>query len=270
MSLDDPTKPEFASWMSYQEFARRVRHERRYVWESEVQAFLNTVLETLKNRDVRIAKDTNFYRAQQGVVYDPVFGDDGVEVGEEPHGFGRDRMKPRLNRAREGRANPTGIPILYLASSKETAISEVRPWVGSEISVAQFKILRDLRALNLSLGHGQTSLSYLTFDHMLGDEAPDGKTKEKAVWIDIDNAFSRPITVSDEAADYVPTQILSELFKNAGYDAIIYRSQFGDKGYNVALFDLMDADVINCAPYEATGIEVKYELIGNTWFSTSQ
>lgn len=267
MRLDDSEKPEFASWRSYQEFAQRVRHVRRYVWQDEAQAFLDTVLATLKDRDVRIAESTILCRAQPGIEYDTIFNEDDIEIGEKRHGFGSERMKPLASRAREGRVNPAGIPVLYLASHEQTAISEVRPWIGSELSVAQFKVLRDLKAVNLSLGHGQVSIGHLKFAHLLGEEAPDAETKQKAVWIDIDNAFSTPVTLSDDAADYVPTQILSELFQDAGYDAIIYRSQFGEKGYNVALFNVEDADPINCAPYEVKGIEVKYEEIDERWFS---
>ena len=267
MRLDDSEKPEFASWRSYQEFAQRVRHVRRYVWQDEAQAFLDTVLATLKDRDVRIAESTILCRAQPGIEYDTIFNEDDIEIGEKRHGFGSERMKPLANRAREGRVNPAGIPVLYLASHEQTAISEVRPWIGSELSVAQFKVLRDLKAVNLSLGHGQVSIGHLKFAHLLGEEAPDAETKQKAVWIDVDNAFSTPVTLSDDAADYVPTQILSELFQDAGCDAIIYRSQFGEKGYNVALFNVEDADPINCAPYEVKGIEVKYEEIGERWFS---
>lgn len=268
MQMDDPEKAEFASWRSYQEFARRVRHARRFVWQDEVHAFLDTVLATLKNRDVRIAEETILYRAQRKIEYRTVFDKDHTELGEEPVGLGSENMKPLANQAREGRVNPAGIPILYVASHELTAISEVRPWIGSQVSVAQFKVLRDLRAVKLSLGHGQISIGHLTFKHLLGEETPDAETKEKAVWIDIDSAFSRPVTLSDDATDYVPTQILSELFRNVGYDAIIYRSQFGENGYNVALFNVEDADAINCAPYEVTGIEVKYDQIGNRWFST--
>ncbi len=267
MRLDNPEKPEFASWRSYQDFARRVRHARRYVWQDEVQAFLDTVLATLKDRDVRIEKGTILNRAQPGIHYVTVFDEDDNEIGEEPHGLCRKRMKPLANLATEGRVNSTGIPVLYLASHEQTAISEVRPWIGSEVSVAQFKVLRDLRGVNLSLGHGQVSIGHLKFAHLLGEEAPDAETKQKAVWIDIDNAFSTPVTISDDAADYVPTQILSELFADAGYDAIIYRSQFGEAGYNIALFNVEDAGAINCAPYVVKGIELKYEQIGNMWFS---
>ena len=109
MDLDDPKKPEFASWRSYQEFAQRVRYTRRYVWQNDVEAFLSTVLATLKDRDVTISQGAILYRAQRGIEYATVVDDDGNEVGEELHGFGAERMKPRANRAREGRANPAGI-----------------------------------------------------------------------------------------------------------------------------------------------------------------
>ena len=54
------------------------------------------------------------------------------------------------------------------------------------------------------------------------------EVKEKAVWVEIDCAFSHPTTLSDDAADYVPTQILAELFRDTGYDGIVYRSHFGE------------------------------------------
>jgi RES domain len=266
MELDDPAKPEFASWSSYREFERRVRHTRRFVWKPEVRAFLDTVGATLKGRDVKISDGTLLYRAQLGIDYDPVNDEDGNQIGEEPHGFDEVRMKPLSNRAKEGRVNPAGITVLYLASAEKVAVSEVRPWVGSELSVAQFEIVRDLKAVNLSVGHGLTSIGHLTFAHLLGEEKADAETKEKAVWIDIDNAFSRPVTPSDDLADYVPTQILAELFRDADYDAIIYRSQFGEKGYNIALFNPEDAEPINCAPYQVTVVDVVYKVIGNRWF----
>ena len=48
-------------------------------------------------------------------------------------------MKPLGGRATDGRANPRGIPCLYLATTKETAMSEVRPWIGSYVSAGQFE-----------------------------------------------------------------------------------------------------------------------------------
>ena len=261
MQVDDPKVPEFASWRSYADFARRVRTKRRYVWELEVSAFLNTVLATGQGRDRTISKGRLLYRAQLGIDYRE--DEDGVEV----LAYGMDRMKPLGDRAKEGRANPAGIPMLYLAASEQTAISEVRPWIGSELSLGQFKILRDLKLIDLSLGHGKTPIQNLTIAYFLEEKEPNKEEKEEAVWTEIDNAFSRPVTRSDEMADYVPTQILSELFRHHGYDGLVYRSQFGERGYNIALFEVQDAEVINAAPYQVTAIDVKYEAIGNRWFS---
>ena len=127
MQIDDPKVPEFASWRSYKNFARRVRQKRRYVWEPEVTAFLDTVLATVRERDRKISKGRILYRAQHGIEYRE--DDNGVDI----LAYGGERMKPLSDCATEGRANPAGIPILYLASSEQTAISEVRPWIGSEL-----------------------------------------------------------------------------------------------------------------------------------------
>lgn len=61
-----------------------------------------------------------------------------------PSAYPPDRMKPLTDRAAEGRANPKGIPMLYLCTSKDAAMSEVRPWLGSMISLGNFEIKRDL------------------------------------------------------------------------------------------------------------------------------
>ena len=108
--------------------------------------------------------------------------------------------------------------MLYLASTEETAISEVRPWVGSELSVARFRVTRRLEAIDLTWGHGKSSSEELTLKQLWGEEELDAGAKEKAVWTDIDNAFSRPVTLSDGSDNYVPTRILAELFQEAGFD----------------------------------------------------
>lgn len=260
--MENKESHEFQSHTCFHDFAHSVRHKRRYILENNDRLFLDTVLATLKSRDVTISENTTLFRAQLGVEN---FDKDGNELEERPSGFGPKRMKPLANYAKEGRVNPAGISALYLATTLQTAISEVRPWIGSEVSVAQFKVLRKLRAVNLSLGHGRSHLDFLSVEQILGAEPVNADEREKSVWRDIDNAFSRPVTLSDGAADYVPTQILAELFRDAGYDAIVYRSQFGQNGYNVALFNIDDAEAVAGEPYRVTTIDVGYDVIGRTW-----
>lgn len=264
MLLDDPQVPEFASWRSYTKFAGKVRRERRYVWAPEVKAFLDTVLATIRNRDLQVPKGSILFRAQRGIQYRE--NEEGVDYSA----FGASRMKPLSDRAREGRVNPPGIPILYLASDEQTAISEVRPWIGSEVSVAQVRIVRELKAIDLSFGHGLSAAQHLNFDELIGKTQPNLERKEKAVWIDIDNAFSQPITLSDDTADYAPTQILAELFRDKDYEALVYRSQFGEKGYNIALFNLDDGKIINAAPYRVSEMKLEFEEMGTRWFAKKE
>jgi len=263
LKMDDPKRPEFSSWRSYTNFATSVLRKRRYIWDPEVRAFLDTLLATVRDRDRILPEGTLLYRAQHGVNHKE--DDDQLVILAHK----ADRMTPQRGRAMEGRANSKGIPVLYLATSLQTAISEVRPWIGSEVSVAQFKISRELKAIDLSVGHGESVLEHLTIANLLGEDAPDPELKEKVVWIDVDNAFSRPTSVSDDFADYVPTQILAELFCNNGYDALIYRSQFGQEGFNIALFDIKDAEIIGAAPYQVTAVDVEYKEMGNPWGLTN-
>ena len=57
--------------------------------------------------------------------------EDEVQDAYPPEG-----MKPNPEFAGDVRSNPRGIRYLYLASAKEAAMAEVRPWVGSYISLA--------------------------------------------------------------------------------------------------------------------------------------
>jgi hypothetical protein len=263
------TEREFQHWDDYSRFARHVRSSRRYGWSEEAREFLETVLATIRGRDVEFAVGHSFYRAQLGIDVIDRTDDDGNWIGEDTWGYSADRMKPLADRAREGRANATGIPALYVATTVTTAISEVRPWISADVSVALCKLVRPLRTLDLTLGHGKSSFAGPVFSHILGGRELTSAEKEAAVWIDIDNAFSEPVTVADDRADYAPTQILAELFQNAGYDAIGYKSHFGDEedrgGYNIAVFDPGAVEVVGCAPWRVRSISVLAEQNGDPW-----
>ncbi len=226
---------EFRSWRSYSEFSRATRREQRYVRSPQVEEFLNTVLAKSKGRETPISKGSILWRAQLGCAFEPL-RQDGEYIDDMPAPFPPDRMKPLRAEAPEGRANPKGIPYLYLSTKRDTALSEVRPWLGSLISVAQFKAIRDLTVLNCSVEESS---------HIVYFNEPSAEHRDKAVWSDIDRAFSEPVTLSDRTADYVPTQILAELFKANGFDGVAYRSAL-DEGVNIVLFDIDDAEMINC------------------------
>ena len=248
--------PEFRSWRSYRDFEWKTKRRCRYIFDESVQEFLNTVIATAKSRYHQFSKGNILWRAQLGNGLKPIV-EENEHLGDEPCPLPKERMKPKPNMANEGRANPKGIPYLYIATDKETAMAEVRPWLGSKISVGQFKLIKEITLVDCSLLHGKSFIFYF--------KEPSGEKKEEAVWSDIDWAFSNPVTPNDSAADYIPTQIIAELFKNNGLDGIAYKSNLG-KGYNIVLFDLNVADIVNCFLYETDKINFSFKEAGTPYF----
>ena len=134
---------------------------------------------------------------------------------------------PPINRSKNGRANPKGIPYLYLASDLYTAIYEIHPNINSFITIGVFKAIDELSIFDLTspriedpLVHGYdlpNIIQNLAFFRMLGDQ------------------LSIPIDQENKELQYISSQYLCEFIKNEGYDGIAYKSSIG-KGHNVALF----------------------------------
>jgi hypothetical protein len=244
----------FASYLSYQQFAESIRTRWRYGTDPEQGTFLRALIETSVARQQVIGGGSKLWRAQLGHGWSPA---DDLSGEEQPAPLGIERMKPRRDRARarEGRANPKGIPCLYLATHQDTAIAEVRPWIGSYVSIGQFALKRDVRVLNC-----------VTDDHriMIYSREPEPEERERAVWQDIDRAFSQPVTSGDDTADYAPTQIIAEFLRANGLDGIAYGSSLGP-GHNVALFDMEVAALVNCGLIEIRGVKLDSSIAGNPY-----
>jgi RES domain len=246
----------FKSWDSYGLFSREVVRQRRYMRTPEAQEFLSVVAATCKARLLPVPAKRIFWRAQLG------HGLQVVDSVEQEAAYTPGRMKPRVDRAAEGRANPKGIPCLYLSTTADAAISEVRPWVGAAVSLAQFEVTRPLTVVDCSRLHGQ--YFKLAFGNRIFDavgatmSAPSPDEFEKIVWAAIDSAFSAPVTEADDVADYAPTQVLAELFRSEGYDGVAYKSAFGDDGFSVALFELDSARQLNGALHEVKSVKFEF------------
>jgi hypothetical protein len=245
---------EFKSWASFSTFRAAIIQKHRFFRPPDVEDFLNTVFITSKARQTVIKADRVFWRAQIGCGFSPYYQDNEY-IDDFPAPYPPTRMKPLSGEATEGRINPKGIPYLYLATKRDTALAEVRPWLGTLISVAQFKTLHELRVVNCS-GNGERINIYF--------EEPESPEREKAVWSDIDRAFSTPISPGDRTAEYAPTQVISDMFKANGFDGIVYRSALGD-GHNVALFDVEAAEMINCSLFEVKDIKLAFSEAANPY-----
>lgn len=115
----------------------------------------------------------------------------------------------------------------------------MRPHTGEICCVAEFRLAENLRLIDLR--DPRTRLSPFSY----GDEDKIGALREDlALLARLGDELTRPVLPSGAAIDYVPSQYLCELIKNApyegvqraGYDGVLYSSSVGG-GINLALFD---------------------------------
>ena len=231
-----------------------MRYRARFIHNNLVRDFLAAVAETAENRLYELPMGKALWRAQVG--HDLEHREqDGVQY-DEPVPFNSERMKPLRGSAFEGRVNPRGIPCLYTASSKETAVAEVRPWLGALVSVAQMTAIRSLRMVNCSERNDGK------FDLYFSEPSPE--IREQTVWRAISREFSKPVSPDLSVADYAPTQVLAEHFKNLGYDGVAYKSNLG-KGMNFAVFDLDALDIHDVRLYPVKAVSVEIGEIQNSY-----
>ena len=217
--------------------------------------FLAAVAETSQKRKITLDEGTVLWRAQRGCNVSYSTG--GFREWKENINYlytpyRPDRMYPQKDKVSEGRVNPKGIPCLYLASDKETAMSEVRAWKGSKVTVASFRTKTELSLVDCTPPAPRTTppSRYPT----------DQEWAELYNWFEISRGFSEPITLADDVADYAPTQVLAELFRQNGFDGIIYKSELGE-GDNVALFDVASATILECFLFSVTSIQYAFREV---------
>ncbi|WP_186417197.1 RES family NAD+ phosphorylase [Bosea sp. CS1GBMeth4] len=235
----------FTSADDFLAFRREISLDRRYFRSRRSERFVRAVAASCRTRLRTIAAGSRFWRAQLGHRW----SEDGDGRDRLPRPHQPERMVPLEDRAPEGRVNAKGIPCLYLATTPETAMSEVRPWIGSTITLGQFETRKALSVVDCSLVHpGQK-------------DRTEAERREAAVWAHIDRAFSFPVLASDDVADYAATQLLAELFRCEGYDGVVYKSAFGANGFNLALFDLDSASQLGAELFEARTIRYRFAPI---------
>src|SRR6202158_6291824 len=148
--------------------------------------------------------------------------------------------------ASHGRANPAGIPYLYLGSTQAAAISEIRPHTGEVACVADFRTPHDLKLVDLRRPRKMVS------PFLLEDAEDIGRMRSDLPFLErLGDELTRRVVPQAAAIEYTPSQYLCEFIKKCGYDGVIYRSSVSD-GINLALFDPALARYGTVAQYSVT------------------
>nr|WP_283247466.1 RES family NAD+ phosphorylase [Pseudomonas aeruginosa] len=145
-----------------------------------------------------------------------------LEVGPPPSRY-----------AAAGRMNARGISVFYGATARAVALAEVRPPVGSDVVVAEFRITRQLRLLNLpalqaAVDHGSV------FDPTLL-----ARLERVEFLRTLGSKMTRPVMPDDQDFDYLATQAVADFLateNTPALDGIIFESTQSGGGSNVVLF----------------------------------
>jgi hypothetical protein len=162
---------------------------------------------------------------------------------------------PPAKLASHGRANPAGIPYLYVASTSATAISEIRPHGGDFISVAAVRLPEGLKIADLRNPRKMVSPFILPDSQEVSEMCEDVRLLER-----LGEELTRPVLPKSAAYDYIPSQYLCEFAKKCGFDGVMYRSSV-DGGINLALFDPAKGEIGDVTVHSVSRVFVHFQTV---------
>lgn len=217
----------------WEDFKKSLRNRNRF---HDNHINLEVLREVLAGAKRTIPAGRNFYRAR---------------IAQDKEGFKCKEMgAPPDDVATAGRANSKGISCLYLASNKNTTVKEIRANAFDYVTIATFKLKRDVNIVDLS------SITH---------NSPFYANTEKIKFLinekhlkQIEKDLAKPVSSRDSDLDYLPTQYISDFAKSLGYDGVKYLSTFDKNAYNLALFDV---DACSCVYHRTFEIgDLNYKL----------
>ena len=225
------------------EFIEEIKYKNRNPRDLKALELLNDIP---TNPQIVIDTSESLYRAR--VVNDP------KEIGKEKDFYGYDAkgsFVPPANLTRDFRANYRYIPYLYCANHPYVGLAEVRPRLGTTVSIATIAVKEPLTLLDFTIQHKPSKMS-------------DAK---KNLFEDLSALFSMPVTNSDDIIEYIPTQFIAEYAKYMGYDGIAFSSSVTPEYY------LCDPNLFNVVVFnydKCEAIKSNIVMVTRTYIESEQ
>lgn len=180
----------------------------------------------------------SFFESKVTIKIDDVFFRARLHQNADDEIFQLDKMYcPPAKNATAGRANPIGIPYLYLSDNEETVLYEIRASFLDEVSLGLFskgdKILTDVIISDF------TEIASLYLPNEVNKRIKSTLLKQY-----ISRDLSKPMRRYDSELDYIPTQFICEFIKVfTNVQEIKFRSSLHNIGNNLVIFN---QDIMKC------------------------
>jgi len=226
----------------YESIIEKIKNSNRFfIDDSE----LKLLYHLFADRTSYIEEKSVFYRARE---YDEV---EDKKEGKEPQFEGYDAKGSFINfESRwptDNRMNPQGIYVLYCASDIETCITELKPYVGGEYSVATLIANKRLKIVDLS-------------KKVIPENEQDVFLSSLCKYV------VGGISKGNGGEDYVFPQFLAGYCKHCGFDGLAYRSKYSTfsdtengKGVNYSIFSYDKCDVVSSKLYDVNNITIEID-----------
>lgn len=235
----------------WNQFNNIIKKEYRYFFD-DINPLKYISENILTEFTLTIEENREFYRGRKGYEYEK----GSFWMHKIPY---KDMGAPPSNMAKGGRANSIGITCLYLATNIETVISEVRPYKGEEISVAKFKLVKDIKVLDLSKLNNTYEQRIVEGSPFIYDDITKRIIHMKFMHL-LSIAMSTPINSEQYKLEYLPMQYYMEYFKKNKLDGILYKSAMGNEK-NLVIFNQNKVEEIDKRIFKVRDIRYMYNIL---------
>ena len=184
------------------------------------------IAELKKHRNI-LSKENPCFRARR---IDPSNEDELIKYVQGGPFWGFSAVgsgPPPPEMTKQGRCNEKNEPVLYIAEDMYTALAEVRPGKRQRINIAEFRLLKDLKVIDIIYKENSSYDSLYDF-----------------------LSLYFYIVYNDRDEYYKITQHIAKQVKDMGFDGIRYSSSLSATGLNIVLFDVNIAKCINSKVYQ--------------------
>ncbi|VVN13749.1 RES family NAD+ phosphorylase [Pseudomonas fluorescens] len=244
---------------SWFEFKNGLMHKSRF-FNHKAKEFLEFLFEGIDDYQVG-RSGTGVVRLLSPDDCEPIFRardctppkDYSVDILANP---GSQLAAPPKEIAPAGRMSPAGVPVFYGAFERRTCIAELRPPVGGKVISGEFKLTREIRALDftaLEAAYDRKVVSFFDPDYRR-------KIERQQFLQSFHSIISHPV-VPDQDHEYLQTQVIAEYLATQHFppiDAVIFASaqDIHEGGKNIVFFP----QVISTEPLPPVADE-------NGWFA---
>lgn len=233
VSGDDSAINFDARWES---FSREIKEKNRFFLSEKIDTDeLQSIFERLS---ITYPVGHEFYRARISDELLPM-----IELG-----------KPPQKSATPGRANPVGIPYLYVSDTAKTTLYETRVALHEGISIGKFVLAEPISLVSL-----KNIADFGPFEIIDRGFELQEFIKYRPYLQKLEAELSRPVRKQDVHLDYLPTQFLCEFIKSLGFDAVEYKSAMNIGGYNLAIFNDSKLHCIDATFHNVKSLEYDWD-----------